>query len=418
MSNPRSPPPAPPDRPARAWGRGGGHPRAGAGYAAGVTLTPTAARTPPRRLAASGLGLFLLLGLVYPILGPALPTLSGQFGLSATGASLLLSLNSAGAFAGVLLAGALSRRWSPPRRATLALGLLAAGGLGLAFAPGFGVALACAGLLGLGFGVLDLTTNVWMSTGYGERSASMLNLLSASFGVGAVLAPLAVGLAGGDFRLPLLGCAALAALLLPLVLSLRRISGPVAPAAPPPARATGRARLLLPGFVLLFLTYVGVEGGIGAWSVTHLQDALGLSTAGAASLTSLFWVSFTAGRLVSAALALRMKPARLVTLSLGLAAASLALAAVPGAAGVACTLAGLFLAPVFTTGLVWLTRTLPTAGATTSVFASAFLGPVVFSPVVGAFKDAYGGQAIPLTLLGITLLCLAVALGLRGALRE
>ncbi|WP_343216642.1 MFS transporter [Deinococcus aestuarii] len=377
-----------------------------------------AARTPPRRLAASGLGLFLLLGLVYPVLGPALPTLSGQFGLSATGASLLLSLNSAGAFAGVLLAGALSRRWSPPRRATLALGLLAAGGLGLAFAPGFGVALAFAGLLGLGFGVLDLTTNVWMSTGYGERSASMLNLLSASFGVGAVLAPLAVGLAGGDFRLPLLGCAALAAALLPLVLSLRRVSGPDTPAAPPSARATGRARLLLPGFVLLFLTYVGVEGGIGAWAVTHLQDALGLSTAGAAPLTSLFWVSFTAGRLVSAALALRLPPARLVTLSLGLAAASLALAAVPEAAGVAYALTGLFLAPVFTTGLVWLTRTLPTAGATTSVFASAFLGPVVFSPVVGAFKDAFGWQAIPLTLLGITLLCLGVALGLRRALRS
>lgn len=345
-----------------------------------------------------------------------MPTLSGQFGLSATGASLLLSLNSAGAFAGVLLAGTLSRRWAPPRRATLALGVMAAGCLGLVLAPTFGVALVAAGLLGLGFGVLDLTTNVWLSTGYGERSASMLNLLSASFGVGAVLAPLAVGLAGGDFRLPLIGCAALAALLLPLVLSLRRTAVPEGPAQP--ATATGRARVLLLGFVLLFLTYVGVEGGIGAWEVTHLQDALGLSTAGAASVASLFWVSFTVGRLVSAVLALRLPPARLVTLTLALAAVSLALAAVPAAAGVAYTLAGLFLAPVFTTGLVWLTRALPTGGATTWVFASAFLGPVVFSPVVGAFKDAHGSQAIPLTLLGITLLCLGLALGLRRALRD
>lgn len=378
-----------------------------------MTPTRAAALLPPRRLAAAGLGNFLLLGLLYPILGPALPTLSEQFHLSGKGASLLLSLNSAGAFAGVLLAGTLSRSWPPPRRAALALGLLAAGCLGLVLAPTFGLALAASGLLGLGFGVLDLTTNVWLSTAYGERSASMLNLLSASFGVGAVLAPLAVGLAGGDFHLPLLGCAALAALLLPLMFTLRGASGEAAPT----ATFTGRSRALLLGFVGLFLTYVGVEGGVGAWEVTHLQGVLDLSTGGAASITALFWVSFTLGRVVSAALALRLEPARLVVLALLLAAASLALACVPAAAPVAYTLTGLFLAPVFTTGLVWLARTVPGGGATTLVFASAFLGPVLFSPVVGAFKDVYGPTAIPVTLLGVTLLCLAVALGLRRALR-
>ncbi|WP_019586711.1 MFS transporter [Deinococcus apachensis] len=374
-----------------------------------------AALLPPRRLAAAGLGNFLLLGLLYPILGPALPTLSEHFHLSGKGASLLLSLNSAGAFAGVLLAGGLSRSWPPPRRAALALGLLAAGCLGLILAPTFGLALASSGLLGLGFGVLDLTTNVWLSTAYGERSASMLNLLSASFGVGAVLAPLAVGLAGGDFHRPLLGCAALAAGLLPLMFTLRGAAGGVVT---PAARATGRSRALLLGFVGLFLTYVAVEGGVGAWEVTHLQGVLDLTTASAASLTALFWVSFTVGRLVSAALALRLEPARLVTVSLVLAAASLALACVPVAAPTAYTLTGLFLAPVFTTGLVWLARTLPGSGVTTLVFASAFLGPVLFSPVVGAFKDVYGAPAIPVTLLGVTLLCLATALGLRRALRS
>lgn len=381
-----------------------------------MTLPTTVALLPPRRLAASGLGCFLLLGLIYPILGPALPTLSGQFDLSAKGAALLLSLNSAGAFGGVLLAGTLSRRWPPARRGALALSVIAAGCLGLTLAPTFGLALAASLLLGLGFGVLDLTTNVWLSTSYGARSASMLNLLSASFGVGAVLAPLAVGLAGGDFRLPLLGCAALAALLLPLMLTLRQTTEGTSVA--DRVTASGRSRTLLLGFVLLFLTYVGVEGGIGAWEVTHLQGALNLTTASAAGITSLFWVSFTAGRLISAALALRLEPARLVIGSLVLAAASVALAAIPGAAPAAYTLAGLFLAPVFTTGLVWLTRTLPTGGATTLVFASGFVGPVVFSPVIGAFKDAYGPTAIPVTLFGITLLCVATALGLRRALRS
>ena len=383
-------------------------------YAAQVTAPSVSAR-PPRRLAFAGLGIFLLLGMLYPILGPALPGLSEQFGLSAKGASLLLSLNSAGAFAGVLLAGALSLRVPSPRRAALALGLLIAACLGLTLAPTFALALAASLGLGLGFGILDVTINVWVSTSYGERSASVLNLLSASFGVGAVLAPLAVGLANGDFHLPLLGCASLAALLLLPVLTLR-----AAPAPPLEIReraAGGRDRLLLLGFVALFLTYVGVEGGVGAWEVTHLRDVLSVSTADASRLTALFWVSFTFGRLISAALALRLRPARMVVGTLVLAALSLALATVPAAAPLAYTLAGLFLAPVFTTGLVWLTRTLPGSGATTLVFASAFLGPVLFSPVVGAFKDAHGATAIPITLLGITLLCLGVALWLWRTVR-
>ncbi|CAM3419226.1 hypothetical protein DESA109040_11845 [Deinococcus saxicola] len=72
--------------------------------------------------------------------------------------------------------------------------------------------------LGVGFDMLDLTLNVWISGSYGHRSAAMLNLLSASFGMGAVLAPLAVGLADGDFQLPLLACGALVAALLPALL--------------------------------------------------------------------------------------------------------------------------------------------------------------------------------------------------------
>ncbi|AEG93836.1 MFS transporter [Ramlibacter tataouinensis] len=368
-------------------------------------------------LAGAGAGAFLLLGLIYPILGPALPALSAGFGLSATSAALLLSLNSAGAFAGVLAAGLLSGRWPPRARALCALVLIAAACLGLAFAPSFALAGVASLLLGLGFGLLDLTINVWLATSFGARSASVLNLLSAAFGVGAVLAPLAVGMAGGSIRLPLLGCAALAALLLPVLFAMRAPAPEDSAAMAGPARAgSGPSIGLTGGFALLFLTYVGVEGGIGAWEVTHLQQALGIGTAGAAKLASLFWVSFTLGRLLSGLLALRVEPAPLVIGSLALAAASIALATLPAAAVAGYTLAGLFLAPVFTTGLVWMSRTQPSSGVTTLVFASAFLGPVLFSPVLGALTDRHGPPAIPLTLLGIACVCTAVALGLRRAL--
>ncbi|MFC4637707.1 MFS transporter [Deinococcus hohokamensis] len=237
---------------------------------------------PPKRLAAIALGAFLLLGLLYPILGPALPQLSEQFGLRATGASLLLSLNSAGAVLGVITAGLLTARLPSRNRSLIAVALLALGCLGLTFAPTFGLALLAALLLGFGFGMLDLTLNVWLSTSYGERSAAMLNLLSATFGVGAVLAPLAVGFADGNFRLPLLGCAALAALLLPLLLAIPGTTPEVAPPTQGPQSDVGRSRYILGGFILLFLAYVAVESGVASWEVTHLRDTLGVTTATAA----------------------------------------------------------------------------------------------------------------------------------------
>ena len=156
---------------------------------------------------------------------------------------------------------------------------------------------------------------------------------------------------------------------------------------------------------------------MGAWEVTHLKDTLGLATGDATHIAALFWVSFTLGRLLAVPLALRLPPAQLVTGALVLAAASLALAAIPAAAPAAYTLTGLFLAPVFTTALVWLGRELPGGAAPTFVFAGAFLGPVIFSPVVGLMRDTFGPAAIPLTLLTIALLDVAIVLALRRLLR-
>ncbi|WP_420596026.1 MFS transporter [Deinococcus sp.] len=383
----------------------------------------------PRLLAPVAFGIFLLLGVLYPILGPALPRLSEKFGLQASGVAWLLSGNSAGAFAGVVLAGLLPPRFTFERRALLGIGLTLLACLGLAFAPDFPLALLAAVLVGLGFGILDLTTNIWLATRYGDKSAAALNLLSTGFGIGAVAAPLAVGYAGGSFQWPLLICAAFAALLLWPLLILQRQAGAVpvastepqeAPlaesidAAPPP----GRSRLILGVFVVLFMVYVAVESGVGSWEVTDLQGRLGLDTASATKIASLYWVMFTLGRLISAPLALRLPPQQLITGGLVLASLSLAAASLPAAAPVAYSLTGLFLAPVFTTALVWLTRELPGRHAPTLVFAGSFLGPVLFAPLIGQANDLYGPIATPISLLGIALLDLAAVLCLIVLVRQ
>uniref|UniRef100_UPI0030EB5F64 hypothetical protein n=1 Tax=Aquipuribacter hungaricus TaxID=545624 RepID=UPI0030EB5F64 len=61
-------------------------------------------------LAVVGVVGFLVLGVLSSALGPALPALRARHDLDAPGAALLLTAFSAGATAGVLLAGALPRR--------------------------------------------------------------------------------------------------------------------------------------------------------------------------------------------------------------------------------------------------------------------------------------------------------------------
>jgi fucose permease len=370
------------------------------------------AELPSPLVMAAALGAFMLLGLIYPILGPALPALSRKFDLSGAGAAMLLSMNSLGAFAGVLVAGGLAVRASARVRAVGGLLLIAASSISLALAPNFPLAVTASLALGFGFGLLDLTLNLWFATGFGSRSAAVLNFVSAAFGLGAVMAPWTVSLAGGDLRLPLIGCAGLAAVLVPCMLLVR---APASVAGPAQSRRSGtpNVRLLLTasGFALLFFTYVGVEAGIGAWQVTHLHEAMGLSVPQAARIASLFWISFTVGRLICALLAMRFAPDTLIIGTLLLAAASIALAALPSAtaATVGYTLAGLFLAPVFTTALAWMNQVQPSSRLTTVVFSAGFLGPVVLSPVFGLLKDAYGARVIPIALLAVTLACCLLA---------
>src|SRR5688572_27511617 len=73
--------------------------------------------------------------------------------------------------------------------------------------------------------------------------------------------------------------------------------------------------LLLIG-VLVFL-YGGVESGFSGWAPTYLERTLGVTPADAALATSIYWLSYVIGRVVSTALALRIGPAVVLQGALG-----------------------------------------------------------------------------------------------------
>jgi MFS transporter, FHS family, glucose/mannose:H+ symporter len=365
----------------------------------------------PRLLSRSstlgGLLLFLAIGVVLSLYGPAIPEFRERFGVGAGVSALVLSAHFGGAIIGIAGWALLGPRLGTGGWLRQATALLVAGAIALALAPAWPVALAAAALVGIGFGVLVVALNSLFATGFGDRGAAMLNLLGACFGAGAILGPLAFA-ATGSFRGPLLGGAVVAAASLPLMRDVGRSPVPELPA------GSGRpAPALIGGFVMLYVLYVGVESGVGGWEATHLL-AHGSGGAAAANWTAGYWAAITTGRLLAVPLALRIAPPRLVAGALLLAAASLALAHTPPLAPFAYTMTGLALAPVFPTGLAWLAAAAPAArGSTALVIAGAQLGGVVFPAAIGRLIDASSPVVIPSALLAVALGCLGTALLLR-----
>ncbi|WP_425585776.1 MFS transporter [Streptomyces longisporus] len=351
--------------------------------------------------------------MLQALYGPAVPGLRAEFGLSPSGAGLGLSLHFTGGVAGVLAFNAIHSRISNRALLAASYGLMALGGAGFALAPDWPLALAAAFLGGLGFGGIDYGLNQLFAVGFGDRSTAMLNVLNAHFGIGAVLGPAVVAWLGPDAYAYAFGaCAVLAAVLVPLGSSGVR-TRPVEPLEKEqePGSSGGLPRILV-GFLALYILNVGVEAGVGGWEPTHLET-VGYSATVAASATSGYWLMMTAGRFLVVPITLKYSPERILTICAAGMTVCLLLARVKGVAPVAYAGVGLFIAPVFPTGLPWLNRALPQARrAGAWVIAASMIGGVAAPPLLGAGIEASGIHAVPWLLTALSAASLAVTVWL------
>ncbi|MFJ2189046.1 MFS transporter [Kitasatospora sp. NPDC087861] len=366
---------------------------------------------------ASCLG-FVLIGALQALYGPSIPALRTRFGLSESGAGLGLGAHFVGGVSGVLIFDRLHGRVGNRTVLGASYALMAVGGLGFALAPTWPLALVAALVTGLGFGGIDYGLNQLFAVGFGPRSTAMLNLLNAHFGVGAIAGPALIGVFGGD-RHPAV-FAALAALSAGLVLTVRGVRDdrpePAAPQGAAPA--TGRrATAVLAVFVLLYVLHVGVESAIGGWEPTHLE-AVGHQSEIAVAATSGYWLMMTVGRFLVAPLVSRWSAPVVVTAGCAGMTACLALAPVSALAPYAYAGAGLFIAPIFPTGLPWLNQAAPRASrAGAWVIAASMAGGVAATPALGTAIDHLGITAVPVLLTALSALCLAAACWLTHATR-
>ncbi|MEK2491545.1 MFS transporter [Kitasatospora purpeofusca] len=364
---------------------------------------------------------FVLIGALQSLYGPALPALRQEYGLSPSGAGLALSAHFVGGVAGVLGFDRAFGRIGNRALLGASYALMALGSVAFAFSPGWPLALLGALVTGFGFGGIDYGLNQLFATGFGRRSPAMLNILNAHFGIGAIAGPALIGLFGAD-RYPAVftGFAVMAALLLiPLGGVRDRHPGglPADTAAHPAVRRARRTAALLTVFVVLYVLHVGVEAAVGGWEPTHLE-AVGYSATLAASATSVYWLMLTLGRFLVAPLTLRWSEPAIIAVSCGGTALCLLAAVQPGLAPYAYAGVGLFIAPIFPTGLPWLRRAVPAARrAGALVIAASMVGGVAAGPALGKVIELFEVRAVPAVLFVLAAVCLAATCWLARATR-
>jgi fucose permease len=123
---------------------------------------------------------------------------------------------------------------------------------------------------------------------------------------------------------------------------------------------------------------------------------VGYTATVAASATSVYWLMMTAGRFLVVPITMRHAPERILAVCAAGMTVCLLLTLVKGVAPVAYAGVGLFIAPVFPTGLAWLNTALPQAGrAGAWVIAASNVGGVAAPPLLGVGIEASGIHAVP-----------------------
>ncbi len=320
-----------------------------------------------------------------------------------------------GAFGGGLLVERLGRRTV----LSLAAALIAVGLTGLGLAPTWAVFLIAALPGGLGAGVIDGGANGLILDLYPSNRGRALNLLHLFFSIGALAAPVTIGLLvdNGVGWQAIVGATGLVAIPVAILFGLVAMPtgrrGPVVrdmPGAESPA-ATPRLALPLLLLAVAIACYVASEVGVSNWLVRFLEPAP-LSTATLA--LSLYWAGIAVGRAVSSQLADRFDHRRFtVTCAAAVALALLGAIIVPSlpVSMALFTLVGVASGPIFPMIIAIGGKRYPDRPAAVSGFlgGTAVIGSLIYPPVMGLLSVTVG---LSVAMLGNVVLALACAAAL------
>jgi FHS family Na+ dependent glucose MFS transporter 1 len=349
--------------------------------------------------------LFICIGLDMALVGPSLPALAGQTGSTLGTMGMAFFLGAAGFSIGTLLGGWLFD-WAPGRRILVAGQCIVAVLVFLIpHVPWFGLLMALYVVKGIAGGTVHVGANTLLMWTFEGKAGPYVNALHFFFGLGAFLSPLLFGLliVSGRVYADAYHLLALVDLLVALVIW-RTLK---APAPKPKAERTQAAGstgsylvpLVLSAMLFLFF-YVSSEITFGGWIYSYALS-LGLADAArAAYLTSVFWLTFTVGRLISIPAATRFRPAQVIPAALAGCTAFLGLLIVfpgsPQVLWIAAAGAGFCMAPVWPTGFTLAGQSIElTARISGFILLGDSLGGMVLPGLTGWIMENAGAPAMP-----------------------
>jgi FHS family Na+ dependent glucose MFS transporter 1 len=381
---------------------------------------------PPAGLAAGSYLSFAHLGLSVAALGPALPFLAEATSTSLGAASSVFVAQNLGYMLGSYFGGRLYDRLAGTRLLSVGMWAMLPVLALIPLARSLALLLGAIAALGVLQGLVDVGGNMLILWTPPEGRSFRMNALHLAFGAGAFLCPLimaqAVRLTGGirwEYW-------SLAILVVPVGSFLLRLA-PFRGRHVSSSAGGGRSWAL--GIVLvsaLIFLNVAAEAGYGSWVYTYALRRRLADTVSAAYLVSVFWGAFTAGRLTSTLLAVRLQPLPMILASLGgCLAAAAALLAWPDrpAAAWACTAAyGFFMGPLFANILTLAGEVMTLTGRITGIFlVGTSLGGLFLPWLIGQLFESVGPVVMPAALLvdlAAALLCcllLRLAIARRAA---
>ncbi|HEX9259992.1 MAG TPA: MFS transporter [Acidimicrobiales bacterium] len=359
-----------------------------------------------RRTTAAYFIAFVGLGLMAGCLGPALDVLRDRSGTSLGTIAWLFTITSLGYLVGSIVMGRRYDRMDGHQLMAISIVGAAAGVSLLAVSHPFAVMGVAVLVMGLAQGGVDTGGNTLLTWLHPSGLAPRMIALHASFGVGAMMAPLVLAVSrvttDGEITLGLL---TIGAVMVVCAVRLRGLPSP-RPAthghgdAKPPA-----TRRALVAVAFFYFVYVGVELGFIGWLFTFGVDRGFDEDTSAAWLVSAFWFAFTGGRLLGVIVARWITPLQYLWIDLGLTAAgALALGTAGdnrGAIVGATLLIGLAQATMYPAMMNLAGDRMAFTGTASAWFVGGSgAGGLLLPLVIGQLFDHVGSEVLPWFLLG------------------
>ena len=337
--------------------------------------------------------IFLCSGAMSTLLGAMLPAMQAEYSMSYALRGYVLSSHQIGNFFAVFLSGfipyAIGRK-----KSTLILGSLIVLGLLLMTATGNPFILIVAfAFTGMGRGTLSNITNVVVSENTGNKAAG-LNILHASFAIGAFISPfVAVFATAIEWRI----AAWIFAFL--MLTALIFVGGSTLSNTPMKKEKASSEipfqksfSFWLNTFIMFF--YLAGEASLTGWLVTYFNDTGLMSTSLSQSMQSFLWVMILLGRLCCASLSPKMDKSVLI-LAMG-AMMTLCFVLMISAQSTALVVIGLlglgfFMSGIYPTTLSTMdSRYNSSTVATGTCIATATVGGILMPIIIGEVAEVSG----------------------------